>query len=536
MAADPGGISKQDRFLASLTDDGRSRLLVDAITDYAIYMLHLDGQVSSWNPGAQRLKGYVAAEIIGHHFSRFYTPEDKVAGLPAKALAIARTQGRATSEGWCMRKDGTRFWAAVVIDPIRTPEGELVGYAKITRDLTEKREAELALNRAREALFQSQKLEAIGKLTGGVAHDFNNLLMAIMSGLSLAKRRLPDDPKLKMLIENAEQAAQRGAGLIQRMLAFARRQELKLETTEIQALVNGMHGLFDRTLGATLTLETAIPADLPRVNTDINQLESALLNLVVNARDAMPDGGRIRISAYRHILGDVSARKVGATPGEYVVIAVEDNGQGMDEATLARAMEPFFTTKGVGKGTGLGLSMVHGMAEQLGGRFVLESKVGEGTTAEIWLPVRDGVAAPAPDAEAALAPHHVVPKRILVVDDDNLVLVNTVVMLEELGHFAIAASSAAEGLTRLAETRDIDLVITDHAMPEMTGVDLARRLAAERAGLPVLLVSGYADLPSSVDTSLPRLAKPFTIEQLSEAVHRHTSKDPTPTAKRSHLG
>lgn len=520
----PSSISKEERFLASLTEDGRYRLLVDAITDYAIYMLHLDGQVSSWNPGAQRLKGYQASEIIGHHFSRFYTPEDKVAGLPAKALQTARTEGRYAGEGWRVRKDGTRFWAATVIDPIRTPEGELVGFAKITRDLTEKHEAETALNRAREALFQSQKLEAIGKLTGGVAHDFNNLLMAIMSGLSLAKKRLPDDPKLKMLIDNAEEAAKRGAGLIQRMLAFARRQELKLETTDVQSLVNGMKGLFDRTLGPTLKLESKIPFGLPLVHTDINQLESALLNLVVNARDAMPNGGHICISAVCETISETASVRAGLTAGEFIVISVKDSGEGMDEATLSRAMEPFFTTKGVGKGTGLGLSMVHGMAEQLGGRFVLKSKVGAGTTAEIWLPVTNLAAPQVTESEApAPLPTLVQRKHVLVVDDDELVLVNTVVMLEELGHTAVKASSAAAALALLKDSADIDMVVTDHAMPDMTGLELARTLATERPGLPVLLVSGYADLPADTDLTLMRLAKPFSLDQLSEALHRQVS-------------
>ncbi len=530
---EPSAITKEERFLASLTEDGRYRLLIDAITDYAIYMLHLDGQVSSWNVGAQRLKGYEASEIIGHHFSRFYTPEERMAGLPAHALSVARSQGRYAAEGWRVRKDGTRFWAAVVIDAIRTPEGEMVGYAKITRDLTEKHEAETALNRAREALFQSQKLEAIGKLTGGVAHDFNNLLMAIMSGLSLAKKRLPDDPKLKMLLDNAEEAAKRGAGLIQRMLAFARKQELQLETVDAAALVNGMKGLFERTLelgaGGSLKLETAIPHGLPLLHADINQLESALLNLVVNARDAMPAGGRIRIFAEPRTLAE--ATESGAQPGPYVVIAVEDTGEGMDEETLRRAMEPFFTTKGVGKGTGLGLSMVHGMAEQLGGRFVLKSKPGAGTTAEVWLPVMDAVQ----DITPRSAAHDAAPnaahlftspgeaKRILVVDDDPLVLVNTVGMLEELGHAAVEARDAESALQMLADDSSFDLVITDHAMPGMTGMDLARLLAADRPQLPVLLVSGYADVPDAPGAPVVRLGKPFTLEQLSDAVQKHVA-------------
>ncbi len=511
-------ISREGRFLASLTEDGRYRLLVDAITDYAIYMLHVDGQVSSWNPGAQRLKGYQASEIIGHHFSRFYTPEEKLAGAPARALATARETGRFIGEGWRMRKDGTRFWAAVVIDPIRTPEGELVGFAKITRDLTEKREAEMALSRAREALFQSQKLEAVGKLTGGIAHDFNNLLMAIMSSLELAQRRLPDDQRLKMFIDNAQEAAKRGATLIQRMLAFARRQELKLETADVHTLVNDLASLFERSLGPTFSLAFEVPKKLPLVRADINQLESALLNLVVNARDAMPEGGSIRLTARRETIDEALSHKIAASTGEFVALAVGDSGHGMDEATLLRAMEPFFTTKGVGKGTGLGLSMVHGMAEQLGGRFVVKSVVGEGTTAEIWLPVAEAGAAITEPAAAPSAAVALQPKCILVVDDDRLVLLNTTAMLEELGHSVIEASSAKEALLALSKASNVDLVITDHAMPEMTGAELIGTLKKQSPNLPVLLVTGYAELPADVDPNIPKLSKPFNLEQLADAV------------------
>jgi len=515
-------ISKQDRFLASLTDDGRYRLLVDAITDYAIYMLHVDGQVSSWNPGARHLKGYEASEIIGHHFSRFYTPEDKIAGLPARALEAARTQGRFNGEGWRVRKDGTRFWAAVVIDPVRTPEGELVGFAKITRDLTEKRQSELALARAREELFQSQKLEAVGKLTGGIAHDFNNLLMAILSSLQLAEKRLPDDAKLRMFIGNAQEAAKRGATLIQRMLAFARRQELKLETAQVDELVGGLNGIFERTLGPTFKLKSDVPPGLPSVYADVNQLEASLLNLVVNARDAMPNGGNICITARLEKIDEDATESAQNKAGSYVVLSVVDSGHGMDEATLSRAMEPFFTTKGVGKGTGLGLSMVHGMAEQLGGRFVLSSKIGVGTTAEIWLPVAvqsDMQASADVRSEPSLGSVHK-PKRILVVDDDRLVLVNTTAMLEELGHSVVEASTAVEALSHLQNIPDIDLIITDHAMPGMTGAELAATLKIQRPGLPILLVTGYAELPEGVDPDLPKLAKPFSLEQLAQAVQR----------------
>ncbi|MDO9246217.1 MAG: PAS domain S-box protein, partial [Phenylobacterium sp.] len=354
------------------------RILVQGVTDYAIYMLDPSGMVSNWNAGAERIKGYAPADVIGSHFSRFYTPEDRAAGAPGRALAIAAAEGRYEQEGWRVRKDGSRFFAHVIIDPIRDDGGELIGFAKITRDVTERRAAQQALDDAREALLQSQKLEAIGQLTGGVAHDFNNLLMAVLGSLELVRKRLPHDPRITPLIDNAMQGAQRGAALTQRMLAFARKQDLKLDPVDVPTLVRGMTGLLQRSLGPAMRIETHFPRGLSLVLTDPNQLENALLNLAVNARDAMPDGGAIRIEARPETLGE--ATEIGLPPGDYVRLTISDTGHGMDAAILARATEPFFTTKGVGKGTGLGLSMVHGLAEQSGGRMTVRSQVGEGTT------------------------------------------------------------------------------------------------------------------------------------------------------------
>ena len=377
-----------DRIDASLTEEGRYRLLIEAVTDYAIYMLDPTGIVSSWNPGAERFKGYAASEIIGQHFSRFYTEEDQKSGLPARALETAQREGKFENEGWRVRKDGTRFWAFVVIDPIRRPSGEIIGFAKITRDLTERREAQQKLAETREALLQSQKMDAIGQLTGGIAHDFNNLLMAVIGSLELMRKRLPNDPKLVALLDNAVHGAKRGATLTNRMLAFARRQELKQEPVDIPELVRGMTELLQRSLGPSINIETRFPLVSKPVLGDANQLEMILLNLTVNARDAMPDGGQIVIATREEVLQAGNQLK----PGTYICLTVSDTGTGMDEGTLARAMEPFFTTKGIGKGTGLGLSMVHGVAEQSRGWFTLRSRKGEGTTAELWLPVAEGKA------------------------------------------------------------------------------------------------------------------------------------------------
>jgi PAS domain S-box-containing protein len=290
-------MEQSDLYLASLTDEGRYRLLVEAVTDYAIYLLDPSGIVSSWNPGAHRFKGYTAKEIVGQHFSRFYTEEDRKSGLPAKALETAKREGKFEAEGWRVRKDGSRFWAFVIIDAIRRPSGELIGFAKITRDLTERKEAQEKLEKAREFSLQSQKMEAIGQLTGGVAHDFNNLLSAVLGSLELLRKRLPNDPKSIALLENAAQGAQRGTTLTKRMLAFARNYELKREVLGVSELVRGMTDLLRRSVGPSFNVETRFSLALKPIEVDGNQLELAILNLILNARDAMPDGGDIILAA-----------------------------------------------------------------------------------------------------------------------------------------------------------------------------------------------------------------------------------------------
>ena len=499
----------------------RFRLLIESVTDYAIYMLDPTGLVVSWNPGAQRFKGYSADEIIGEHFSRFYTPEDKEAGVPKRALETAEHEGKFEAEGWRMRKDGTRFWASVVIDPVRDRSGRLIGFAKITRDLTERMEAQQALEETRAAFFQSQKLEALGKLTGGVAHDFNNLLGVIVGSLDLARRRLAEGVDISRLLDNAMKAAERGSDLTQRMLAFARRQELKIETIDIPGLVRGMAELAERTLGPEVSIETRFPLTLGKVSADSRQLELALLNLAVNARDAMPDGGKIVVAARQEQIAPPG--RDGLDPGDYVCLSVVDRGEGMDEETLTRAMEPFFTTKGVGKGTGLGLSMVQGFARQCGGALLLKSKPGQGTTAELWLRISADQAELKP-AEAAAPIPDIGRLRILAVDDDALVLTNTAEMLEELGHEVFQAGSGAQALRVLAEQPGFDIVLTDYAMPAMTGAQLADAIEKDRPGLPVLMVSGYAELPPGAVAHLPKLAKPFREDELARALADATAK------------
>ena len=495
----------------------RLQLILRSVTDHAISMLDREGRVANWNTGAARIFGYTSDEIIGAHISLFHPPEEQADGLAERALRVAAAENRFEHDGWLVRKDGSRFWGSMILEPVRDDGGTLVGFVKVCRDNTDRRQTQQALEEAREALFQAQKMDAVGQLTGGVAHDFNNLLTAVLGSLELLRKRLPDDPRAQRLLENAMLGAQRGAALTQRMLAFARRQDLRLEAVDVAALVRGMRDLFERTIEPHLRIDTQFPPDAPTARADANQLELALLNLVVNARDAMPDGGAIAICV----------RTSGATPpselsaGDYVCISVEDNGVGMSPETLARAQEPFFTTKGVGKGTGLGLPMVRGFAEQCGGAFRLSSVPGQGTRAEIWLPLANHAAAEdAVPRDMSNAPARQRRFTIMVVDDDPLVLENTSAMLDDLGHIVIEARSAEEALDLLGRTGTLDLVITDQAMPGMSGLELVERILASRPTMPIVLATGFADLTASLPVrhDVCRLNKPFDQASLRRAI------------------
>ncbi len=385
--------------------------------------------------------------------------------------------------------------------------------------MTEKRNARLALERAREELFQAQKLDAIGQLTGGVAHDFNNLLMVVLSSLELLRRRVPKDEKTSQYIDNAVQGVKRGVTLTQRMLAFARRQELAPVAVDSRVLVRDMRDLIVTSIGATIRIVLDFPDRLSPVMVDVNQLELALLNLALNARDAMPQGGTLTITAREETAGAEDAGRLAA--GDYVCLSLTDSGSGMSEETLARAVEPFFTTKGPGKGTGLGLPMVHGLAAQSGGRFLLRSKEGGGTTAELWLPVarvddNGAAAAPAPMAGAAQSPS----LFVVAVDDDSLVLAGTVAMLEDLGHTVLPATSGHEALDIVLTDPRVAIVITDQTMPRMTGIDLIAKLRHLRPGMATILATGYAETLQALDHPVMKLAKPFDQTDLAEAIRQ----------------
>ena len=383
---------------------------------------------------------------------------------------------------------------------------------------TREREAALA------QVHEMRKVESLGQLTGGVAHDFNNLLMAVLGNLELVRKFLPSDPKIRRLIDGAIQGAERGATLTKRMLAFARRQELKPETVDVPNLVDSMVEMLRRSLGPGIQIKTDFETDLPPTRVDPNQLELALLNLALNARDAMPLGGRLTISAHRERIG--AGDVPGLQPGDYVCIAERDTGEGMDEVTLKRATEPFFTTKGAGRGTGLGLSMVDGLVAQSGGAMRITSQQGAGSTVELWLPVAE--------AEAVERPRPVAPQRVqesrccrvLVIDDDPIVLAGTAAMLEDLGHTATEVDSAEQGLKILQSDASIDLVITDHAMPGMTGTELAKRIRRKWPELPVIIATGYAELPGELDPSVPRLSKPYRQQDLAAVVAQLVGEQP----------
>ena len=497
--------------------------LVRSVVDYAIYMIDPKGRVATWNSGAEHIKGYSAEEIIGEHFSRFYTEEDCAAGAPQRALRIAATEGRFITEAWRVRRDGSRFWAVVAIDAVRDDHGEIIGFAKVTRDISDQREARIALERSQQALVQAQKMEAVGQLTGGLAHDFNNLLTGIIGGLDLLSLRLSEGrlAEVGRYVAAAQGAAERAATLTHRLLAFSRQQTLEPKVVDANRLVRGMEDLIARSVGPGVEVGTDAAPDLWLSFCDPNQLENAILNLCINARDAMPGGGRMVIETRNvHDAGDAEGE-----PGVYVVVAVRDTGCGIAPSLMDRVFDPFYTTKPIGKGSGLGLSMIYGFAKQSGGRVRIESEVDVGTKVSILLPRHlGGSAADTDETAAEAAPRRSLRKArvgrtVLVVDDEPMVRMLVAETLKELGYETIEASDAAAGLKVLASGIPVDLLITDIGMPGMSGRQLAERARAARPELKVLFMTGYAanatlnDIVPSPATQV--LAKPFPVEKLA---------------------
>lgn len=498
------------------TDQQLARL-IEGIRDCAIYMLDRSGNVVSWNPGAERIKGYRPDEIVGRNFSEFYTPEDRHAGVPAYALSTAERTGKFEGEGWRVRKDGTRFWASVLIDALRSPEGELMGFAKITRDMTERRTMQ-------EQLHQSQKMEAIGQLTGGVAHDFNNLLTVILGNLDTLSQELPlEQVRWRRRVDHALRAAERASGLTQQLLAFARRQPLRPKPVDINRLLTGWTELIRRMLPENIHIRRIDDDGAGIAEVDANQLESALLNLIVNARDAMPGGGTLTIETSTVALTHEDTRLVPDLPaGSYVLIFISDTGTGMTQEVLDRAFDPFFTTKPIGQGTGLGLSQVFGFVKQSGGHIKIYSRPGHGTTVKIYLPQVDTADERRPrtaDAAPAHEPRH---ETILVVEDNDSVRSFTTDTLREFGFTVIEAVDASEALKILDRNRNVDLLFTDIGLPGLNGRELAATVQRRYPKVRLLYTSGYAQMPSPTSSDvlmdIPLLSKPFTRIQLCDRI------------------
>jgi PAS domain S-box-containing protein len=478
-----------------------------------------------------KLTGYPAEAFVADAAVAYgmFEPEDLPRFAAAEEEAL-RSRRPFDVQVRFRRADGESRWARLISAPREAPDGSLV-WDGIMIDVTDQKKAEevlLTMNetlerrvaeraeelaRAEEALRQSQKMEAMGQLTGGVAHDFNNLLTPIIGSLDLLSRQRAGGAREQRLVEGALQSAERAKTLVQRLLAFARRQPLQPGAVDVAELIAGMVELIDSTTGPEIRIETRLAPELAFAHADANQLEMAILNLAVNARDAMPQGETITVSAEIETVAKGHASAV--RPGRYVRVAVADTGAGMDPETLARAVEPFFSTKGVGRGTGLGLSMVHGLAAQLGGGLLLESAPGLGTTASLWLPVSDAVPASA-QAPAAEQERPDRAGRVLLVDDEPLVRASTADMLAELGYEVEEAESGAEALERI-RSRPPDIVVTDHLMPGLSGTELAAMIRASRPDLPVLIVSGYADL-EGLPADLPRLTKPFRQADLAACI------------------
>ena len=492
----------------------RFRLLVEAVVEYAIFMIRLDGTVASWNSGAERIKGYRAEEIVGRHYRTFYPPEYAAAGEPERALAAALRDGHFEAEGWRVRKDGSRFWAGITLARVDDEQGEPIGFAKITRDLTERHDTQKALERAREQLFESQKLEAIGRLTGGIAHDFNNLLAVMLSGLALIERMAGANDRLGYVMDEMRRTIQRGESVTKQLLSFSRRQDIRPENVDTAERLDEMSRFADRILSDNITVVREVAEDLPPVLIDAQQFDLALLNVCLNARDAMPDGGVLTISARKESRPDPAA----GTPSSFVSVSIADTGTGIAPDTLPRVFEPFFTTKEVGKGTGLGLSQAYGFATQSGGAIDIDSTPSVGTTVTFHLPVGSGPpvsAQPATGARlttsARLAASDSPGATVLIVEDNRRLAHFTAQLFESAGYRVVAAETADAALAQLRANGKIDAIFSDIVMPgTMSGVQFARVVRSDFPGVPILLSTGYSDAAGEAEREGARIVpKPY---------------------------
>jgi PAS domain S-box-containing protein len=521
-----------NKSIEALDHKRRLELLVHALVDYALYLLNPEGTIVSWNPGARRLKGYEDSEIIGQNFSRFFTPEDRERGIPKVFLETAAREGRFESEGWRIRKDGSKFWALAVLDAIRDDNGDLLGFAKITRDMTERMEAQRELQETQERLAASQKMEAVGQLSGGIAHDFNNLLMIVLGNLETMQRytRQSDNPNMQRAVNNAMRGAQRAASLTQRLLAFSRRQALNPKPLDIRKFAVGSAEFLQRSLGETVEIETVGSAGLWTTEVDYNQLEVALLNLALNSRDAMPKGGKLTIEAANAILDYEYCRSnPEVSPGQYVLLSVSDTGAGMSKDVLNRAFEPFFTTKESGQGTGLGLSQVYGFVKQSGGHIKIYSEVAEGTTVKIYLPRFFGSKDDDEAADEALLAVGENGETVLIVEDDGDLRRYLADVVHSLGYGVVTASNANMALDLLNQQNvHFDLMLTDVVMAGMNGRELAEKANSVRPDLKVIYMTGYSRNAVThhgrLDPNLDVLQKPITQSELAMRIRETLDK------------
>ncbi|SFP06571.1 PAS domain S-box protein [Ralstonia sp. NFACC01] len=503
---------------AVLKSERNFRLLVQGVTDYAIFMLSTDGHITSWNAGARRIKGYTEAEIIGSHFSRFYTPEDVAAGVPFRGLETARRDGRFEAEGWRVRRDGSRFFAHVIIDAIYE-DGELVGFAKVTRDITERRHTNEQLEQTQRALFQAQKMEALGKLTGGVAHDFNNVLQVLRGNLELLESRHGRDGWSAERLSNAIDAVDRGAKLAAQLLAFGRQQPLAPVVINPARQLRAMDDLLRRALGEAVEIESVVAGGLWNIAVDPHQLENVILNLAINGRDAMPEGGKLTLELSNATLDDEYVMSVpDVSAGQYVMLAVTDTGTGMSPDVMEQAFDPFFSTKREGEGTGLGLSMAYGFVKQSGGHIRLYSEVEEGTTVRVYLPRSTGTAVEPARSKASGLKHG--NETILVVEDDAKVRETVVDLLGGLGYAVLKANNAEQALAVVESGVHIDMLFTDVVMPgALRSPEMVRRAVQMLPTLKVLYTSGYTQNAivhgGRLDPGVELLSKPYSRQQLA---------------------
>jgi PAS domain S-box-containing protein len=489
------------------------RLLVSAVVDYALYMLDPNGVVVNWNSGAEKIKGYSAEEIIGSHFSKFYAQEDREAGLPTRALHTAATEGRFEEEGWRVCKDGSKFWASVVIDAIRDENKRLVGFAKITQDITERRQAQIAIQQAQEQLSHAQKMEALGQLTGGIAHDFNNLL-TIIAGQARVLKKFAVEPKAVQAAEAIDLTVQRGAALTRQLLGFSRKQTLDPQPVFLVDRIPGLQTMLSPSLPTNFQLINGVLAGTWAVLADAGELDLAIMNLILNARDAMPSGGTITITAENV----PPPHKQAELEGDFVALSIIDTGMGIGQDVLPRVFDPFFTTKRTGRGTGLGLSQVHGFAHQSGGTVEIDSEIGKGTRVTMYLPRAAATSQQRRKPETEKEPVGRRHARILVVEDNPDVTEVTSAFVKELG-YTIRVAPDAEQALRILENEAFDLVFADIRMPgAMDGLGLGRTIRAQRPWLPVLLASGSTELIVEAQKEFPALQKPYDISQLDRAI------------------